>query len=458
MYLRLYQNGSEILKFNSGNIVIGAYEMRSMAADVEWVEEEITLAIKDTLANIQTFLQTLNRAFMNNRQAQEASYSVNTLYLQIDVARNDTWWESAILSGEAIRGAQVGNFVKLSGGKITLRIKRKNFWRKASAVAIPLNNVNYTGDNTGEWVRFFGCNDLTGAAGYVRCNYVDIKASRLTDGDLPGEIKSLELSNLQGSGINIGKLWMSINARGTPDDAAAKNNFELDDIAEGTKTSDSNCSGGYRRDVTLAATAETKIASLVISRSNWYKLGENDFRVFVRLAEALGVDDLQLRVKVERAGIAWLETPWQLIDATHQMIDLGVLQLRTQHMDLGTVELCLYGKKISASTYTIKLDYLQLMPMLDGFNLYTCPTPIDYNLLGGSKIIDVQSYEQNRVYGNTDTYGYVNDVVRYGNAPLLYPGKLHRLTFLWMQETGAHIVSGPCNIAVLNYSPRRRII
>lgn len=286
-------------------------------------------------------------------------------------------------------------------------------------------------------------------------NYVEMQADEV-GGDLPAAVR-LEITNTYSSSNRANNLLMAHNVLSDP--ANLNHVLEAEAASGGTTvTGDGACSGGGRKTLSWAGTAETEVLNWTLSTALLNACRGNYFRLIARFASVPAYSDVWVRWRVKLFGTTLWEGPQFLLNTTSSLQDMGVLQLPPYLIDAGDLyqlDLVLYGQRNQSGTHNLSLDFVQLSP-LDGWRKLS---PRGFGLSAGMQLVD--DGIEGRVYAVAYTElggaGKMGNYVGSGEPIKVWPNAQQRLYFLHDTMTGSAAIDRLLTVKVF-YRPRRLTI
>lgn len=280
-------------------------------------------------------------------------------------------------------------------------------------------------------------------------NEVQIAAADVV-GDLPAP-PQIMITNNYNDADRAARVYIAHNVFSNP--ASLAHILEGESGTGGTNTADAYSSGGYYKALSWAVTTETELLDWTLSTVLLNACASNYFRLLLRLASSLGYSNLWLKVKIKMELTTIWESEWTL--ASNRLFELATVQLPSYLAGTGNIypaHLVLYGKRATAGTHTLDVDYLQLSP-LDGWRHLQ---PQGYNLGYEARLIDDMIDD----YLYTDNWSTPGKFGNYytASAPVfLQPNKLQWLYFLHDDDDGDAPINRTFSIKMY-YRPRRCLI
>ncbi len=412
----------------------------------EWVEESWELTLAGTPASIYAGLSQLESCLLRAR-SYAGGIGDYPVALLIQPAADQDAWQSLVLDGRVESLGRGAEDVRRGQAGFRLRLRRLNCWEKTTTYQVLLSSSAVTRQPT---AAVYNHDDST--AGHD--SYVDIAASDVNNGgDLPSPA-ALIVKNTYSAANGLDRLYVGLNANGGPGTAAVQ--LEAEAAAGGTTLSDAACSGGSYKSVSLTGSAAVKLLTWTLTPAQARAAAGYPFRFFLRQQASFTYTDLLLRLSAAVPGLTnpVFEGPWVLGDPTLDVQDLGQARIPpypylTANL-LQSMELQLWGRKDTAGTYTLNLDYLAVLAA-ESFRTYRAINPLPYNWYLGDDGIK-------RRLTSWDSNGFQLVTHAAYGAPLeLWPNQAQRLQFLMVGANLSSAVDRTLQV-YLYYRPRRRVI
>lgn len=432
---------------DNGYVVLDGYYPRPPSGDGSPVTDEIELRINaSSEASRLSMIQAVNRALEHARNHRSGP---DGAYLKFAISETATAWRTRILDGLVTFGSQLDRDWRRGYARCTLYLEREPFWEGPEA-QLALTNGNGTDVLTA--LRVYNCSDGSGTSPNKRHNYVDVDGADI-DGDLPAACR-IEMihDSVPTSGRGVGDVWIGVNFTNP---STHGHILEAESAIGATPTADSNASGGYYDDYTVsAADTEYDMFKWTLSSGALDAAAGRYFKVLARFHSSSGITVLWYRIKLESAGLLLYQSGQIKPSADYAQLlrDLGTFQLPPRlasQTSIKAMTLTLTGEASSAPQ-TINLDFLQL-------------TPVDqYRLLkraGNSPIVTERLIDDginDELYiDNGAGLNKLASFVGYGPAIRLYPGKDHRIHFLYHTDYANECYINQTLTVKLYYRPRR---
>jgi hypothetical protein len=416
------------------------------ASDVSVETRTETIEVMGITSNALTRarIQTLENFFTQARQAAK-NKALSRVYLELSLDESLTY-RSEIVDGEICLLHSTRSIEWLNGRiHLSILITCKPFW-EGEETQIPLSNGGDNNNLTG--LTVYNHDDM----GAQHDNWVTIAAADVV-GDLPAPPR-LEITNNYNSGTRAATIFVAHNIFGNF--VNLNHILEAESATGGTPTEDSDSSGGYYNAKSWAVTTETELLDWIISTTLLTACAGNYFRLLLRLATTLAYSDLWLRVKIKMELTTIWESEWSLAPNGFSLFELATAQLPAYlagEGDIYPAHLVLYGKRATAGTHTLNVDFLQLSP-LDGWRKLQ---PQGYNLGYLARLVD-DMIEDHLYTDSWDTPGKLGNYYT-ASAPLaLLPNKTQRLYFLHDTDIGGGSAIIRTFSLKVFYRPRRRSI
>lgn len=283
-------------------------------------------------------------------------------------------------------------------------------------------------------------------------NYVEMQADEV-GGDLPAAVR-LEMTNTYSSSNRASNLLMAHNVLSDP--ANLNHVLEAEAASGGTTvTGDGACSGGGRKTLSWAGTAETEVLNWTLSTALLNACRGNYFRLIARFASVPAYSDVWVRWRIKFSLTTIWEGPQMLLSTLFNLQDMGVLQLPPYLVGAGDIyplNLVLSAQRNQSGTHNLSLDFVQLSP-LDGWRKLS---PRGYGLAYGARLVD------DGLEGLTYTDGWAaagktGHYIGSGERLAVWPNARQRLYFLHDTMTGSAAIDRLLTVKVF-YRPRRLTI
>ncbi len=217
--------------------------------------------------------------------------------------------------------------------------------------------------------------------------------------------------------------------------------FYLSDAAGtgGTSGADATCCGGTYRTLGWSDTAETVLETWDLTAAFCVKAGGKYFKPIVRLGADLAYTDLQfkLQLMVTATSNVLGESSWSPCTAAKRIQEISTLRLPPFKLEdpsnAAGLTLALVARRNTSGAHSIRLDFIQLMPM-DGWKTYDpiYPLPEDWTLIENGPADLVTSL---------DASG--NELITHSGrgAPfMIAPGLRNAFIFIWMNSAGGAVI------------------
>lgn len=284
-------------------------------------------------------------------------------------------------------------------------------------------------------------------------NYVDIASSSIT-GVLPTPVR-LRLTNSYNVAADLETVWIGQNWRSSP--LSMVYYLETEDSATGSNTANAGASSGQYRiyDVT---TTETALTTWSLSSAQMTASKGAYFRLIAKFFDGTDITKVEYRIRLLYgtdilwdSGIFSFDDTYEATDRV--MREFCTMQLPpyfTESQTPPAITLQLSAVSTTGSTETIKLDYIEMLP-LDGWRKLVSTSGVAYESILVDDGIDNMSYQ-------LVASQIVNDIYAEGVPVMLVPGKDTRLYFMMHSITDdtAEIVR-TASIRIY-YRPRVRTI
>lgn len=402
----------------------------------ETVQIEINGA---TLADVQTTVQGINRAFAFARQKIKTG-SGYRVFAEFTPDGYADAYRSELIDGriDYDEGALDSQWVEKKVDAV-ITWTRRYFW-EGPLTALTLVN----GSGSGTSITVYNHDDATAN----HDNWVQLAAAAIA-GDLPAPLY-LYANNSTVSGA-LKDLYYACNYIGIP--ASFTPLLEAESASGGTTTVDATCSNGNRKDISWSATTETTLLTWTLTPSQLQYADNQFFQTLLRFSTAPAYTNLWLRWTLQWSG----NTVWRgpLVKAgTTTLQELGVIQLPPGLLDSYSEQLTLVlsGLRNSAGTHTLALDFMHLMPMAayrklkakSGASLVYAATLIDDQ-------IEDDLYSLNGSLYHAPTHAGLGQLRVW---PGSIPGVYQRIYFLHQDAAGGAGVDRTLSIQI-KYRPRR---
>lgn len=440
--------GSTTINLASGACALLAYVPRAPTS----LEEDATVAEPckieisgASVAALQTALQGIELAFRQAERYQDSLLG-DRVYIEFTPDGYSDTYRSELLTGKLDFDSNTldDRWVERKID-VTLNWVRRFYW-EGPETAVTLSN----GGGSGASVTVYNHDD--GHAG--NDNYVEIDAGVIT-GDLPTPPRLKITASVLNTGTDYVKdLYIGHNALHNPATFAHILEGENGISTVGSNTADATCSNGSRKSLSWAATTETELLKWTLTQALLNSALGGYFRVLARFSTAPAYTNLWLRLQLT-TGLAE-NMLWKgplLLCPQQGLVDLGVIRLPPilpNQTDINEIVLALSGKRNTAGTHTLELDFVQLTP-LDSWRTYRGK----FSWWGNGGYL-TDDGPQGLVYWDISTPGAGKMTTHTPEgAPIqLLPGLRQRLYFLHSIQTLAAPIERMLDVS-LWYRPRR---
>lgn len=438
--------GSTTITLASGAYSLLSYIPRAPTSleDDATISEPCKIEISGaSVAALQTALQAIELAFRQAERYRDTQMG-DRVYIVFTPDGYSDAYQSELLTGKPdFDNNTLDDRWVEKKIDVTLNWVRRFYWEGPETQATVSNS-----SGSGTIITLYNHDD----AGHD--NYLEIAAGAIT-GDLPTPPRLKMYADPTNTGTNYVKdLYIGHNALSDPAGFAHILEGESGITTVGANTADATCSNGSRKSFSWAATTETELAYWTLTQALLNSSAGGYFRVLARFSTAPAYTNLWLRLQLTTglaSNILW-RGPLSLCPQ-QCLVDLGVVQLPPMlpgQTDINSMALALYGKRNTAGTHTLELDFLQLTP-LDSWRTYRGK----FNWWGnGSWLMD--DGPQDLVYWDFSIpgVGKMTTHTPEGQKINLIPGLLQRLYFLHSIQTLAAPTERMLNVSVW-YRPRR---
>jgi len=417
-------------------------------ASGDTIDDLLTVALEDrnTTDTIASAMSKFDHYFDLARQYAATGLGLSVV-LHAEPVAGDVW-ESQILDGWtefASKGTQVE--ARLAGSmSLTLHITRQNWWQAPEA---QLNTSSPAGNDylTGSTMALQP--DISGGGG-MHTNAVIIPT--YSGGpDLPSPLR-FEIKFLT-AGNQMGDLFMSQNVNSE----TVGRVYVLDDVTAtgGANHNDATAYKGAYKDCSFSGgNVLTDMLNWALDAGCMADCKGNWFRFILRFGAVMNYMDLEMQVQVRLHGTSAVvgKTDWMLATPGNwlQVFDA----MRLPPFDLGTpanagaLDLVLVVQRATVGSYSIGVDYLQMVP-LDGWRhyqtLYALPTNwtlIDNGARGIVSSLDATGHE---------VVTHIAD----GQSFMLAPAVTNGFYFAWMNVAGGAVVTDSIRVKAFVCARRR---
>ena len=435
-------DGTKINLYKDGCILLDGYYPETTNLDAH-VTESIDVRINGTFATIQAKLRDLNRMLV---YASENKIGPLGVWLEFAYNDADALWRSRVYGGLIDYDGKMSYYLKRSQLKIGLIIERDGYWEGPEA-QIPLTNGNGTDNTAG--LNVFNCNDGTGTSPNKKNNYVEIGAASVS-GDLPAPVR-LEMTNNYNSSGRLYDLWLSHNYYSYP--AIFQNILEAENADYGgTPYVATVLSGGKGSTFTWAGDTQVNIARWVLNKDYLNRANKRWFKI-IALFDGSVIPGMRLQCKItfpSGTPLTVVSTSQEIVATGRNIQEIGEMQIPPWLLssgDLSAVDLSLYAKKTGGGSFS--LDFLQITPV-DAFRILR---PRGYGAAYTIRVVDDGIGDQIWTDGWGDG-GKTGHYTSIGNRVELMPGKLQRIYFLMVSDTGGTTINRTIKVKAF-YRPRR---
>ncbi len=351
----------------------------------------------------------------------------------------DIPWRSPLVGGSIEARS---SSPEMGAACLRLRLTRCNYW-EGPETQVRLSN-SFVPPTLGE-LSVINHNDSSPA----HDNYVEIAGE-----DVAGSLPTPALIRMRNlSAGTVGQVLIGALQHGYQGELF-EHNWEGEAASGGSSQPDAACSGGARQTVTWNGPGEMGLLTWSVQVDMLARAGARPFRGILRLSPAPGYDDLWLRLKVMGGGSLLYETPWTLVPAGSEVVDLGAFPLPPYAFACGTfgaVDLALFARRKEGGPSTLSVDALTLLP-LDGWRRLVSR---EGGLAQNRLLVDDGEREAVYVQDGPDCSG---DFVAYGEPIWLLPADTQRLVFFQVDQGGLRApIDRVLNVCV-HYQPRRRVL
>jgi hypothetical protein len=367
------------------------------------------------------------------------------VYVELQPGGSGDVYRSQLFYGSVTPGSQaLGLHYYAPGLEARITWRRQWFW-EGPQVAIPLTNANGTDVTSG--LRIW-CHDDAGAG---HDNYVAIDGADV-EGVIPAPIQ-LILKNQYNNASRSYEHYIAQNIWSVPGSFTHIIEAEDADYKAGglSATAYASCSGGYYQEFTWTGDTWVTLARFYLDTTFLNSARGNWFRILARFhGTPTGATYLKPKVTFTSANTTVFECPQLLLDTSHNLQDLGVVQLPPWlrgETGLYEVRLVFDAKKTGGGS--LYWDFLQLS-CLDGWRRLS---PRGYGVEYGQSLVD------DGIAGKIWVDGWAGGTKSghyggYGRPIHLWPGKDQRLYFLVDNSTMGMQIERIYDVWV-NYRPRR---
>jgi len=408
------------------------------------VTESIPLFLTGDKASVLSTVGEINRALFDAKSRSDNNYG-DRVYLMARSGTADPWYRSPIIEGR-LSITDDGIIAGLASSvrtNATLTVTRRGYFEAGTATWLQVTNGNGTASAAGGYLNVYNCNDETGSSPTKLVNHV-YAGSAIVSGDLP--TPATVYINNQGTALSA----IYLSASQSHYQSALPSVYFSDQGG----SADATCSGGSATITSISTDAETQIAAGTITGADLYQMGGAPYHVIARFADTTSLGNVKFRLKIKNgAGTAtvWSSGQLSLANTGNIIQDLGVVNIPAgSPYDVWNCSIYVTAQRTTASTETIKVDYLAFMG--GSFSQIKCisGTTIakdDIIIFGGA------NNTLTRWIGGSSTAAVI-DVVPYGaGAPILYPGRDN--TFVFAAQGTANAPKNNLLKVRVSYRPRR---
>lgn len=428
-----------------GRIVLDGY-YPEVSEDGSPVTDRFDVWASGTQAEIQASIAAIELAFEHARQHPN---DPDGCWINYALTATDTTWRSRVLGGVVMHDARLDARMRQGRALLGIAVTRLPYWEGAEEI-VPLSNSNGTDVTTG--LTVYNCNDGSGSAPNKRVNYADIGAG-VIDGNLPSPAK-LIIKNTFAT-HKLFKLWIGHNYT---DPANFVHLLEAENATGATPHSDSGCSGGSEVQATLSTDAKTDLLKWTLPSTLLNAAGGRYVHAVARFSNSIYIRQIRFSARLDWNVTTIWESQAVLPDTDLAICirDLFAFRLPPwlqSSTGLDAIDLILSAQRTAATSMTLAVDYLMLMPA-DSFRMLSTA---GYGVAQNGRIIDDgMTGELYRDDGaGTGKVGIVRGL---GGPIMLQPGKAQRLYFL-AHATLADTASILHTLSIqVVYRPRRKTI
>lgn len=391
-------------------------------------------------AAIQATIKTINTMLQLARMRKKTGIG-HRIYLMVEANAGTWWWGSEVLEGRVFltEGGVEGG---LSNGRAEARLSltRVGYFESIGENYLPISNSNGTTTSAGTFVNLFNCMDLSGSSPNKLDNHVEVAIANIA-GDLPAPIQ-FEFKNITAGTLKrmyVGRtLGWYANAVWLP---------PLYQDQSGA--ADAACSGGAYASASISTDNETDLFTITWGDVFAY-LGGDLYHVMARFRNNTSLANVRFRLKLVSGSVVIWSGPLAPLTTTDIIQDLGVVNLPPGDPTMwSSLSLVISGKRTTAATETIQLDFVQIIGREFAKLEYLTPLAQNEDTLFGG---DLKSrYRRGTVKAM--------DIVVYGAESLtVIPGMVNAFFFL-AQTATANTAEINRKLSIrASYHPRRSTI
>lgn len=402
-----------------------------------------TLEIYITGANsaaIQTTINTINQMLQIARERKKTGIG-HRIYLMADAENGNNWYGSEVLDGR-VTLTEDGVEGGFSNGRAEARLSltRVGYFESIGENYLPISNSNGTTTSGGTFVNLFNCMDLSGSSPNKLDNHVEVAIANIA-GDLPAPVK-FQFTNTTAGALKrlyVGRtLGWYANAVWLP---------PLYQDQSGA--ADAACSGGAYASASISTDNETDLFTITWGDVFAY-LGGDLYHVMARFRNNTSLANVRFRLKLVSGSVVIWSGPLAPLATTDIIQELGVVNLPPGDPTMwSSLSLVISGKRTTAATETIQLDFVQIIGREFAKLEYLTPLAQNEDTLFGGAL------KSRYRFGTVKAM----DIVVYGAESLtVIPGMVNAFFFL-AQTSTANTAEINRKLSIrASYRPRRSTI
>jgi len=420
-------DGTTTIALNSGAYLATEW---SFGAESGRNNDEVTGTLKllisgATIAAIATSVRAVE-TLLDKARRRTLLHVGPRVYFRVQWDGEAEAWQAEVVDGR-LEDVSIADQLRRGKIEVDLSITRRYF-ETVNWTQLTLTNTNGTNNTSG--LAVYVVNDGSGAPPTDRVNYLDIDAAEVT-GSLPAPIK-LELANATGGTVAWSNWFLSVNALNDPANFAHMIEAESA-AAGGSSVSCASCSGGNARQYTASGTYEIHYT---LSAATVQDCAGSPFRVLIGFASGddppTGYVTAQIRTAGGSTTLASGDRVQLAGSATEKPVDCGVLTIPPGDYSITYGELRLVIQFYTATSQTVKLDWISLLPSQSTRFLKS----VVVSLASGEKVVLDESEKRSFVTDGTYEYPFMT---MQGQPLLLQPGATNRLYILVARATGTTV-------------------